>query len=166
MSTNIASPEISGPCKRKPSTKASTNGDPQEARKRQKSGTTTKNVVTVLTQKKNVSSKSGSATGTSKAAPVAPNWASAKAPGIQKHATIEHDDSNADLDLDKLASNRTNSEPPQNLNNVLEVAHGSDNGLDESVINLIEDDDKNNTDLEAPEESAEAELGTNLSPYY
>ena len=126
-----------------------------------------KNVVTVLTQKKNVSSKFGSATGTSKVAPVAPNWASAKAPGIQKHVTIEHDDSNTNLDSDELTSNWTNSEPPRNPNNVLEVAHGSDNDLDESKINLlIEDDDENNTDLEAPKESAEAGLGTNLSPYY
>ena len=74
------------------------------------------------THSKKKTSISRSATGTSKAASVAPNWASAKAPGIQKHATIEHDDSNADSDLDELTSNRTNPGPSWNPNNVLEVA--------------------------------------------
>jgi hypothetical protein len=155
MATNPASPDISGPRKRKPSTKASTNGDPHEARKRQKSGTILKpSVTTALTKKKNA------ATVSSKAAAAAPNQASAKGPGksTQRHATVESDDSE---DLDDRTSNQTN--PPQNPNRVLEAADGSDDDPDpKSNFILVDDDDDDETNLEAAEVSAEAELGRNF----
>ena len=169
MATDSAAPEISGPRKRKLSTKATTNGDPQ-ARKRQKSGTTVKKTVTAaltavkngvtaaLTKKKT----SKTATGTSKAASVAPNRASAKGreKNPQKRASVEDiaDDS------DDIPSN-----PPQNPKHILEAVDGSDDDDQDPAPELIEvdddddddeedDGDEDETNLEAPEESAEAEL--------
>jgi len=52
MATNPASPEISGPCKHKLSTKATTNGDPQVVQKTQKSGKLVKKSVTTAPPKK------------------------------------------------------------------------------------------------------------------
>lgn len=160
MATNPASPDISGPRKRKPSTKASTNGDPHEARKRQKSGTIPKpSAMTALTKKKYAATVSSKAAA---AAAVAPNQASAKGPGksTQRHATVESDDSE-DSDDQSHTSNRTN--PPKNPNRVLEAADGSDDGPDlASNFILVDDDNEDETRLEVAEESAEAELGRNF----
>ena len=103
MPPNPASPDISGPCKHKSSTKVSTNGDPQEAWKHQKSGTTTKSVVTALT-KNNIPSKTATGTSNLKAVPVAPNRASMKVPGKSIQKCIESEDSE---DSDELTSNQT-----------------------------------------------------------
>jgi hypothetical protein len=177
MATNSASTEISGSRKRKLSTKAATNGDPLEASKRQKSGTTVKKSVTAalsavkkgvtaaLTKKKTVPSKT--ATGTSKAAPVAPDRAPAKVPEkrAQKRAPVEIEDISDDLD--DIPSN-----PPQNPNHILEAANGSDDDDPDPAPELIpveedeedgdeddeDEDDEDEMNVEAPEESAEAEL--------
>ena len=79
----------------------STDGDPQEAWKWQKSGSksTKKSVTTALTKK---SKPSKTTTGTSKAVPTALNRASAKVPGKNTHLSDDSDDS------DDLTSNQTN----------------------------------------------------------
>jgi hypothetical protein len=180
MATNSASTEISGPRKRKLSTKATTNGDPQEARKRQKSGTTVKKSITAalsavkkgvaaaLTKKKTVPSEK--APGTSKAVPAAPDRAPPKGPEkrARKRAPVKIEDI-AD-DLDDIPSN-----PPQNPSHILEAADGSDDKDPDPAPELIPDDeeedededededDEDETNLEATEESAEAELSTGSS---
>jgi hypothetical protein len=176
MATNSTFTEVSGPHKRKLSIKVITNGDPQEAWKKQKSGTTVKKGVTAalsmvkkgvaaaLTKKKPTPSKM--ATGSSKAA--APNQPSAKIPEncIRKHAPVEIEDI-AD-DSDAIPSN-----PPKNPTHVLEAADGSDDDDSDPAPELIEVDDEDKdeedaednedeTNLEAPEESAEAELSTDI----
>lgn len=147
MATNSIPPEISGPRKRKPSTKASTNGDPQEVQKRQKSGTVVKKTAsTPLTQKKDI--------------PVAPDRASAKNSG-KKPATAEIDSSDSDLDDN---SEDLTSIP---LNHVLKAAGKSDGNQDPAPELIIIDDDNNDEpNLEAPEESAEAEMGKNCIFWY
>lgn len=158
MATNPTSPDISGPRKRKPSTKASTNGDPQEARKRQKSGNTTnKSVTTALTKKKKDAPRpSKTATVTSKATSILARKST------QKRPIVESDDDSDDP-----------NNSPQTPNRVLEAqaADGSDSddSLDPAQELILVDEDDNEekveTYLEEPEESAEAELGMISFPY-
>jgi hypothetical protein len=153
--------EVSGPRKRKLSSKASTNGDPLvQAPKRKKltnAVKTRKDGTAALTQKKKPDGPSKTDTGTSKAAT---NRAFEKTSGkrTQKRATVE--------DVDDPDDERT-SNPPQNPNHILEAADGSDNDSDPApeIISIASDDDNSDDEeanLEEAEESAEAELGRNF----
>ncbi len=165
MTTNSTAPEVPSPHKRKLSTKATTNGDPQVDRKQKKLEATVKKSVTAPTKKRTSTTMLTTKTtsGTSKAAPV-PKWASAKAlaaKGAQKRATVEIEEVGSD------ESDSYTSIPPRNPKHVLEASDDDDEGITNPALKLIvvEDDDDDDeeededTNLEAPNESAEAELG-------
>jgi hypothetical protein len=163
MATKSASPEVSGARKRKLSNKASTNGDPLEAQKQNKTLSAVKKGVTAaLTKKKKTAAVSSSktATITSKVAAAAPNRASEKVAGkgTQKCATVE------DVDDADDADERT-SNPPQNPNHILEAVDGSDNlngsdpGPPEVIsVNNSDEESDDETNLEAAEESRVAKV--------
>ena len=171
MANNSTSSEVSGPRKRKLSTKASTNGDPQVARKRQKSGKAVKESVTAALTKKRAPTTVPSkiTTGTPKTTPAVSNQASAKAApekSARKRATVDIEE--IVDDSDDHASN-----PPRNPKHILEAADGSDDDDDDpdpapDLIPVDDDDDEEEeeeTNLEVPEESAEAELGMSFIVY-
>lgn len=149
MTTNPTAPEVVGPHKRKLSTKATTNADPQvDFRKRKKLGAAVKKSVTAPTKKRTSATITKTA---SKAAPV-PKRASAKAvpaKRVQKQTRtvgIEEvsDDSDSHISI-----------PPRNPKHILEATDGSDDNDDNS-----DEEEDDNTNLEAPKESPEVEMGT------
>jgi hypothetical protein len=146
MATNTASLEVSGSRKRKLSTKASTNGDPLEA-KRKKSAANM-NVTAALTKKKaaGAAAPSITATGTSK---TIHNGASEKVAGKKarkRHESVDDMDGLDDHTSENFGSTDGNDNNPDTVHEIIS----------------IDDDDKKmeeETNLEDAEESAEDELG-------
>ena len=140
------SPDVSGPRKRKPSSKARTNADLLQAQKWKKTlSTVNKSVTAALTRNK-------TATGTSNTTPNELRPSKKVSGGQDKHATDSDDIIMVDLTL----------EPPPNIT-LDAAADGSDNE-NNSVVEDMDNEDKVNdeTDLEAAEESAEMELGIRI----
>jgi hypothetical protein len=175
MPTSPDNPESSGvhgPRKRILSTKASTNGDPIVERKRKKlEEVQKKGATTTLTKKKPTAApmkKKPTGTTTKEAPAVAKKTASPAKP-VPQPSPVETEE------VYDEASHHT-SAPPRNPRHILDSVEASDDDMYASddpapeVITINDDDDNNEEDmdidavteevLEAPEESAEAELST------
>ena len=106
------SPEASGPCKRKLSTKVTTNGDPEVERKRKKLEAKKQSMKPAPTQKHS-STQAPAKTKTTTKAVTKP------APRPQ-HPSVEIEDE----------SDYRTSVPPHNQQHILEAADGSDDDVD------------------------------------
>ena len=158
--------KASEPCKCTLSTKAATNGDPQEEQKQQKLDNSQKKLMaptkkqTTTTSNKVSSSKAAPAKVTIavKATATAKKWQVAPAKPTPWHPSVEIEDIDDNSDHPK-------SNPPCNPRHILEATDGSDDevAVDENPPELIGLDDNDNDDpmdVEAPEESAKAQLST------
>lgn len=134
--TKSPSPKVSGPRKRNPSSKAKTNGDPLQAQKRRKAlSNVNKGVTAALTRKKT----KATAAARSKANP---------------DTRVENeDDSTDDITMEDITSR-----PSQNPN-IDPVADGTDNDSNPAAPDVDDSENEEASDLEAPEETAETELG-------
>jgi hypothetical protein len=155
MPTVPDSPDVSGPRKRKLSTKVTTNGDPNVERKRKKSEQVQKKSHgTAPAPKKKPST---TATAVPKVAKQAVQVAPAKPAPRRRSVEVEEVYDEVD---------HHTSVPPRNPRHILEAADGSDDDMEEDpapeLITIDDDDEDENMDtekvLETPEESAEAEL--------
>ena len=131
------SPEASGPCKHKLSTKATTNGDPEMERKKKKLEAKKQSTKPALTKKHSSTRAPVNTTTKPTAKPAPVPWS--QRPFIEVEE-IEDE------------SNRHTSVPPHNPQHILEAINGSDNDKED----LAPD---GNEEGEAPEESNEAKLG-------
>ena len=165
MTTSSPSPDISGPCKCKLSTKASTNGDPLKAKQKKTISTANKDATaTAALIKKKTAAAAVPSVMAAKASTT--KQASKKLPekGTQRRTTIE------DVDhADELVDITMN--PPQNTNGLnLEAENGSNNESDSnhaSEIIIINDDDEktevvDGTHLDTNEESDETQISRNF----
>jgi hypothetical protein len=158
MPTVPDSPEVSGPRQRKPSMKATTNGDPNVERNRKRSEQVQKKgAAPAPTKKKNsVQASAKTTTATAKAAPAVPAASAKPAP---QRCSVEVEE--ADAETDHHTGTQA-SVPPRNPRRILEAADGSDDDTEgDPVPDLIavdNDNDDEGTDTEELEESAEAEL--------
>ena len=154
MPTNPDSSGVPEPRKRTLSTKAATNGDPHAGKKRQKILDNSQKNKSIPTKKQatatsNKASSSNSApakattiaakpTATATKRQVAPAKPAPRRPSVECEEVYDESD-------------HPKSDPPRNPRHLLEAADGSDDEVD---------DNHEPMNVEAPEESAEAELST------
>jgi hypothetical protein len=169
MANNSDSSGVPEPRKHTLSTKAATNGDPQAERKRQKKLDNSQKKKSTLTEKQTTTTSDKASS--SKSAPAKATTIAAKATATAtkrqpakpapRRPSVECEDVYDESDHPK-------SNPPRNPRHILEAADGSDDEAPENPAPevIVVDDHDEPIDVlmnvEAPEESAEAEL----SMYY
>ena len=153
------SPEVPGPHKHKLSTKAAINGDPEVQWKKKKLEAKKQSTKLAPTQKPHnpqhipVEATDESDDEVNTPAPPRKSTTSTKKPIIMKRRpSIEVEETEDESD------NYHTSVPPSNPRHILEAADGSDNAIEEDPA------PGGSEEGEAPEESDESELGTQL--YY
>ena len=158
MPTNPDSSGVPGPRKRTLSTKAATNGDPLAENKRQKILDNSQKKTLIPTEKRTTTaSSSKSAPAKATTIPAKPTAIATKRQVAPKPApqrpSVECEDVYDEADHPK-------SNPPRNPRHIMEAVDGGDNEVakDPAPEVIAVDDNDEPTNVEAPEESADAEL--------
>ena len=154
MPTNPDSSGVPEPRKHTLSTKAATNGDPQAGKKRQKISDNSQRNKLIPTKKKTTATSNKASSLNSASAKATTIAAKPTATATKRQvAPAKPAPQRPSVECEEVydESDHPKSDPPHNPRHLLEAADGSDDEVD---------DNNEPVNVEAPEESAEAELST------